>query len=87
MFTILQRRNAVITQPRGTSPHKYISMYDLNALCFVRALQTTKEEDCGQSQRDRDNRLRKITLVLVLMQRQCRTGFIPIDKARIRDEF
>src|SRR4030088_5866 len=86
MFPILQRRNTVITQPRGTSPHKYISMCDLNALRFVTALQTAKEESCGQSQRDGDNRLHKITLILVLMQRQSRTGFIPIDEARIRDE-
>ncbi len=86
MFAILQRRNAVIAQPGGTSPDKYISMYDLNALCLVSPLQSTEEEGCGQSQRDGDYRLREIALIFVLVQRQSRAGFISIDQARIRDE-
>jgi hypothetical protein len=61
-------------------------MDNLDTLRFVSSLQTAKKKSRRQAQRDRDNGLRKIALIFVLMQRQSRARLIPIDKARIRGE-
>lgn len=45
-----QWRNSVIAETRGSSPHKQVSMFDLNALSFVFSLQAAKQESGGQSQ-------------------------------------
>ena len=84
MLAVGERGNAVKEQPRRPAPYDDIAMCQPKFLGFVAALQSTEQEDRGDSKRHRHDRRTKILFILVLMQRHPGARFIAVDQASIR---
>src|ERR1700730_736110 len=69
VLAIGKRSDAVEEQPRRPAPHHDVAMRQPISLRLVAALQSAEQEDRRQAERYRDDRLTKILLVPVLMQR------------------
>src|SRR5206468_2977250 len=86
MMGFLERHDPVIAQSGRPTPHHYVAMRQLYPARLVGSTQPTEQEDGWNAQRHGDNRLPKILLVLVLVERQPGTRLVAIDEAGIRDE-
>jgi len=84
MLARLQGQHSVIPQSRRPSPHHNITMRHRNAKRPVRTLHPAKYENRRNSQRDGNNRLAKVSFILVLMKGQPRSRLVAIDQTCIR---
>ena len=82
-MAFLERHHAMVTKSRGTAPDRHVAMHHRYASYFVTSIQAAKQKDRWYSERYGNNRLRKIMLVFVLVQRQLCARLIAIDQARI----
>ncbi len=74
MVALPERQHAVISQPRGSAPDNHVAVRQHHAHGCIRPLKTAEQEGGGKAQRDRDDRLTEVPLVLVLVQRQLCAG-------------
>ncbi len=79
----LQRHDAVKAKTRWASPYDDIAVLDGEALCFAGPLEPAKEKDGGNAQRNGDDGMAEVALILVLMQREFGTGMIAVDEAGV----
>ena len=86
MLRFFQRRHAVVAQPAGPAPNDDVAVREGHAQRSLVALQSTEQEHRRHAERHRDDRLREVPLVFVLMQRQPRAGLVAIDEAGIGRE-
>ena len=86
METVLERGDAVVKEPRRAAPDGDVAMAKRISGDRIAALQAAELEDGQQPERDRDDRLREIALVPVLMQRQPGTRLVAVDQAGVRRE-
>jgi hypothetical protein len=86
VLAALQLGHAVLGEPRHTAPHHRIAMPYHEAPHSIAALRPAELEGGRQTQRHRDNRVRIVSLVPVLVQRQPGARSIAVDEARIRHE-
>ena len=66
----LQLGNAVVGEPRQAAPYDHLAVSDGEIAHGVATLRPAELEDCGQPQRDGDDRVCIVALLPVLMQRQ-----------------
>ena len=66
---ILERGDAVVSKPRWSTPHGYVAMRQVHANGLVGSVETSKQEHGWNSKGYRDDGLRKVLLVLILVQR------------------
>ena len=86
MLAALQLGHAVMGEARHAAPHHHIAMPHQKALHRIATLWTTKLEGGQQTQRYRDNRVRIVSLVPILVQCQPAAWRIAVDQARIWHE-
>jgi hypothetical protein len=80
---VLERRDAVIDEARGTAPHHHVAAFEAHAAHRIAAPLAAPQEGGGQAQGDGDDGRPGIVLVAVLMQAELGTGGIAIDQAGI----
>ena len=76
----------MVREARRTAPHYDVPVLQRQAIRPVGTLQTTEQERCAQSQRQRHDGRREIPLIPILMQRHARTGLIAVDETDIRPQ-
>lgn len=75
MSAIFERVHSVIAESRRPTPNKNVAMRDRHTNRLFGSFQAAKQEDCRKPERHGDDRLVKIILVPILMERQPRAGF------------
>src|SRR5258707_15175714 len=83
MVALGQRPDPMKGEPRRAAPHRDIAALEPESARPVVAAQAAEQENRGQAERHRHDRAIEGPLVLVLMQRQPRTGLIAVDQAGI----
>src|SRR5688572_4816472 len=83
---LLQRRDTVVPEAARPAPHDAVAVRELEPPRPLAALQAAEQEHGRNAERDRDDWLPPIALVLVLVQRQARAGLVPIDQTSVRRE-
>jgi len=68
METVLERRNAVKTKPRGAAPDDDVAMAKDMPFDRIGAFLAAELKDGGKPERDRNDRIREVALVPVLME-------------------
>src|SRR2546421_2679621 len=76
----------MICKSRTAAPNHHVCTAKTNAPHAIATMIAAEEKHRRQAERDGHDRLAEITLILVLMQREARTGGIPVDEAAIRLE-
>src|SRR2546422_5567925 len=64
----LERRYAVIPQPRRPAPNDDVTMLERHPNCLVRPLGSPEQENGGNTERHGNDGLQKVAFVLVLVQ-------------------
>src|SRR2546425_3768816 len=82
----LERQDAVVEKSSGTAPDDHVTMSQWHAARRVGSTQSPEQEDGRQPERKGHDRGRKIALVLDLVQRQSRTGLVPVNETRVGRE-
>ena len=75
--------DAVIREASGTAPNRDVTILDWNASGFVGASKTTEEKHRGKAKRNRNDGLREVLFVAILMQRQPRAGLVSVNETDI----
>src|SRR5437763_13536766 len=73
--------------PRRSAPYYDVAVRELEASGLIGSFETTEQEDRWDSERDGNDWLGEIFLVLVLMRRKARTDLVAINETCIRHEF
>ncbi len=81
-----KRSDAVINEAIGTAPNDNIAALQQNTAGSVAAAIAAEQENCRQSERNRNDRRAQVALVLVTVQRQPGPGFVQIYQTRVRLE-
>src|SRR5215469_11790411 len=74
------RRDAVEYETCWASPDGYVAVFDADSAGSVGAAEGSAAEGCGKAERDGDDGLGVVLLVLVRMEREACAGFVAVDE-------
>ena len=83
MLPILQRRDTVIDEARGTAPHRHVAAFQPQTAHRVSAPFAAPQEYRRQPQRDGNDRRPGVVLIAILMQSELRPGGVAVDQAGV----
>src|SRR6266581_2207850 len=83
MKAFFEWHDAVIAKSRWASPNHHVAVGNWNSNRLVSALLSTVQKDRRKTERNRNDWLLEISLILVLMQREPCAGLIAIDEAGV----
>jgi hypothetical protein len=83
MLPIGERRDTVIDEACGTSPHHDVAAFETKAAHSIGATFAAPQEDSRQTERDGDDRRPSILLVTVLMETEFGASDIAVDQAGV----
>src|SRR5580698_7770289 len=75
----LERLDAVEAHAGWSAPHDYVAVFEQDAFRFLGALQAAQQEDAFESEVYRDDGLRHVAFVAVLVQSELGAGLVAID--------
>src|ERR1700688_2859039 len=83
MVPVLERRDSVIDEARGSAPYSDVTAFQAQAAHRVGPALAAPQEYGRQAQRDGDDRSPGILLVAVLMQTEFGAGEVAVDQASV----
>ncbi len=83
MFAICERGDAVIGHAGGSAPHRNIAALKPDAARAIPPGRGSEQKNGRQTQRDGNDGLGEIALVLILVERQSGPGLVTVHKADI----